>query len=124
MKGWTPDVAYTHEYDDDGRLVRSIQHTEPEWDDEQVEMLTAYEAYRASIGPHGQPMQLALDPASDPTNYEGHHYFVGEEPVVDWAEKARLDKRESWEKEHPNANRHGLIFGVRLVDRKAQLNSD
>lgn len=101
-----------------------MQHTEPEWDDDQVEMLTAYEQFKASIGPHGQPLSIAQDPASDPTNYDGKYYFVGEDPVVDWAEKARLDRRSSWEKDHPNGNMHGLIFGVRLVDRKEQLNSE
>ncbi len=33
--GWEPSTVVDYEYDDAGRLVRSVETVEPEWDDEQ-----------------------------------------------------------------------------------------
>lgn len=49
--GWEPTRVTEHEYDDAGRLVRSVETTEVEWDDEQrswVQALKEVEAQSCS----------------------------------------------------------------------------
>lgn len=49
--GWEPRRVTTFEYDDAGRVVRSVTVTEPEWDDEQRELVYALAQYEASLCP-------------------------------------------------------------------------
>lgn len=49
--GLEPATTTTYEYDDAGRLVRSVTRPEPEWDDEQREMAYALARWEASLCP-------------------------------------------------------------------------
>lgn len=40
--GWEPVTVVQHEYDDDGRLARSMHTVEAEWDDEQRAWMRAF----------------------------------------------------------------------------------
>jgi hypothetical protein len=94
------------EYDDTGRVVREVTVTEPEFDDEQVSWLLASEALEADIGPHGQPMSEATDPANE------FAYKAPKRPVIDHAERARMSAADRYHKEWPDASRHGELWTV------------
>ena len=44
---------HEHEYDDGGRLVRTVVTREQEWDDEQQELMIALAVYRSQLCPSG-----------------------------------------------------------------------
>lgn len=74
------------ERDGDGwRIV-----TEPEFDKEQYELLTALVDHEASLGPHGHPLDETMSPLADPDNPNGTHFYHVE-PVRDWLEQAQFD---------------------------------
>lgn len=53
--GWEPTEFHAHEYDDAGRLIRTIVTREPEWDDHErakMQALTEYEAKVCDCGFH------------------------------------------------------------------------
>jgi hypothetical protein len=97
---------------------------EPEFDREQYEMLAALAEYEADLGPHGQPMSEAISPAGDPNNKDGRYYYAaGIEsapglPVVDFAAQARERAEAAYFKKYPDADRAGLIWLVRKVERR------
>ena len=47
--GWEPVEVAEHEYDDSGRLVRTVTRREPEWDDEQRGWALAWLTYKANV---------------------------------------------------------------------------
>ena len=61
--GWEPAVVVDHEYDEAGRLVRSVETTETEWDVEQRSWMQALAelAYQSCSGCGGF-LQETLDP--------------------------------------------------------------
>lgn len=115
MDGWEPRTVTEYEYAD-GVLVRSVEYREPEFDDAQVDLMIAYQRYVADVGRHGHLMSEATDPKADPNEYDGGYRYVADDPVVDWAEKARLDAEEAWRRAAgDDVNMNGLIFPVRKV---------
>ena len=115
LDGWEPRVVTVPEYDSE-RIVRTVEYREPEWDEEQVALMTAYKRFADDIGPHGHLMSEATSPDANPNNYDSPLRFVGEAPITDWARKAQLDREAEWrEAAGDNANMNGLIFPVRKV---------
>ncbi|HEX6873683.1 MAG TPA: hypothetical protein VF163_21500 [Micromonosporaceae bacterium] len=51
--GWEPAETHEHEYDDAGRLVRTVVTREPEWDEQERAWMLALRLYRAQVGPCG-----------------------------------------------------------------------
>lgn len=49
LDGWEPVEVAEHEYDDAGRLIRTVTRREPEWDDEQRAWMDAWLLYRSNI---------------------------------------------------------------------------
>lgn len=98
------------EYDDDGRMVRSVAIPEPEWSPDDVAFLVASRLKERELGPHGIPMSEAMDPANQYA-FEGR-----DKPLVDWAEKARKDKQDAYYKQYDQkdnpVNRNGHIWTV------------
>lgn len=47
LEGWEPRTVTEYEYDQAGRLVRSVTTREPEWDDEQRAVMLALHQCRA-----------------------------------------------------------------------------
>jgi hypothetical protein len=95
-----------------------------------VALVRAVKEFDASLGDHGQPMDEATSPDSDPSNREGTHFYragvrvtspeghVTYGPVVDFAKKAELDAAEAFRKASgENANLNGLMFPVQRVER-------
>lgn len=101
---------------DGNRVIGHTVVTESPWDDEQVDLFLAYEAYMASLGPHGFPIAEAMSDDANPTNYSGGYRYVSDRVFTDWAEKARLDAQDRYKADNEKANMNGLIFDVRRVD--------
>jgi len=105
--GWEPREVAEFEYDDAGRVKRSVTTREPEFDLWQVALLTgSHEIESAPRGPHGVLMSEATDPANQ------FRYKV--RTFTDYAEKAIGDHEERLDKQYPDANKHGRIFAVEL----------
>lgn len=49
LLGWEPTEVHAHEYDDAGRLVRTVVTRESEWDDLEREKMLALEQYESEI---------------------------------------------------------------------------
>lgn len=90
----------------DGRVGFRIER-EPEFDQEQYDMLAALEEYEAGLNSLGLPLDETTSPLADPSNPNGTHWY---EPTVlrDYA-LAAIEEREADFKEHPSRAR---IFGV------------
>lgn len=113
LDGWEPRAVSIPEYDGD-RIVRTVEYWEPEWDDDQRDLMLAYKQFADDIGPHGFLMSEATDPGADPTEYDNPLRFGVEAPIVDWVRKAQLDAEAAWRTaEGDDANMNGLIFPVR-----------
>lgn len=100
-----------YEYDDDGRMVRSVAVAEPEWSPDDVAFLIASRLAERELGPHGIPMSEALDPANQ------FAFESPEGPRVDWAEKTKRDRMDAYYKRHDTkdnpVNRNGHIWTVK-----------
>ncbi|MDN4595900.1 hypothetical protein [Leifsonia virtsii] len=59
-----------YEYDDAGRLARSITTREPEFTDDDVALLLAHMAEVRDTGRYGERLSEATSDRADPTNYE------------------------------------------------------
>lgn len=92
-------------------MVEAIMTREPEFDQEQVDLLLAHEAIERSLGSHGIPYADATDEANA-------RKFITT-PVVDWAAKSLHEDQEAFfksldtDKEHP-IDRGQFIWSVRL----------
>lgn len=51
LDGWEPAETTTYDYDDAGRLVRSVTVREPEWSEQDRAWMLALVGYRASLCP-------------------------------------------------------------------------
>lgn len=103
-----------YEYDDAGRLVRSVTIPESEWSPADVSLLVMSRMDERDRGPHGFPMSEATDPANQ-FKFQGQ-----EKPLMDWAEKARKDSQDAFYKQRDTkdnpVNRNGHIWGVSKRD--------
>lgn len=70
---------------------------EPEFDQEQYELLAALEEYEAGLGAHGLPLEETMSPDADPANPHGKYMYV---PRVmrDWYDDAveQAEKDPKW----------------------------
>lgn len=57
--GWEPRETHQHEYDDEGRIARTIVTRETEWDDMERAKMLALADYRASLCECGFPAHVA-----------------------------------------------------------------
>jgi len=99
-----------YEYDDAGRLVRSVSIPESEWSPEDVALLVSSRIAERELGPHGIPMSEAMDPANQ-------WAFTGpDNPVVDFAEKNKRDRMDAYYKKYDKkdnpVNRNGHVWTV------------
>jgi hypothetical protein len=64
--GEEPGEITEYEYDESGRLARSVTIRVPEWDDEQRGWMLALAVYRARLCPQcGRPLSVCTDPDSE-----------------------------------------------------------
>lgn len=118
LYGWEPAETTTFEYDDDGRLIRSVTRREPEFDEIQTAMLFGYMDIEADTGRFGERISEAMSPEADPNNRDGSYMYVADPlPVINWAAKTKLDAEEAYKQKYPDANMNGLIFPFRKMSR-------
>ena len=104
-------------YDDAGRVVRVVTRRESEWSHADVDLLVASRLLEASIGSHGQPLDEAMSPLADPSNWGATHTY---EAYVekDFARKAIADHEDKLRKELPDGSTlNGVVVRVRKKPR-------
>jgi hypothetical protein len=121
LTGWQPEIVHRHEYDDAGRMVRTVVEVEPEFDAEQFTIMTALAAYEESLNELGIPRDEAMSVDADPDNPDGLYRYVATGPVRDFAvdaveqaEKAKAAEYRKLDMEMPGS----LRFGVARVERR------
>jgi hypothetical protein len=98
--GWEPREFAEYHYDDDGRVSGVTTRREAEFDSSQVNLLIAHMRARADIGPHGQPMSEATDPAANPAADGGWHYETTTNGVMDYAQLSLNETRAAYFKKY------------------------
>lgn len=74
-------------YDENGRLLRIVVEREPEFDDEQYQLLAALADYEAGLNDYGIPTDESSSIDADPANRKGTHQYVAES-AIDWSVQA------------------------------------
>ena len=122
LNGWEPAESTEYVYED-GVLVGSVMRREPEFDDEQRDLLLASEAFEASIGSNGHLAAEAMSPEADPTNYDSPLRFEAHGPFWDWAEKARLDDIDRYRALFPKDSPPNLNGAFWTVEKHGELSA-
>lgn len=92
-------------------MVSSV--LEPEWDEEQLDLVLAEQRVRNLTGPNGEWMPEATSDDADPNNYDSGYRYKPEGPFTNWAEKTRLDALDAYRKAmKEDANLNGVYFTV------------
>lgn len=114
LNGWMPAQVTENVWDGD-RLIRSTVTTESEWSSEQRDLLLAYDALMADVGPHGFRTSESTDPAANQAG-SGWGFVADPEPVFDQVEIVRAQAREVYKQKHgKDVDLTGAIFRVRKV---------
>lgn len=103
---------HTEEVTPDGvRRIRVMR--EPEFDQEQYELLAALADYEAGLGHHGLPLEETMSPDADPDN-PNRKYEYRVRVMRDWYDDAieRAQQDPKW-KDHPSSAR---LFSATRVD--------
>lgn len=86
---------------------------EPEWDDESVALMVAYDRVVRNTGRYGEWLPDATSPGADPNNYKSGFGYRPDGPFTNWAEKQVLDTTDAWKKTAgKNPNMNGLYWTV------------
>lgn len=104
--GWAPADRIISEPTHDGQMAYRIER-EPEFDQQQYDMLAALEEYEAGLNSLGLPIDEVTSPLADPTNPSGTHFYEAY-VMRDWSKDA-IEQRESDFKDNPSTAR---VFGV------------
>lgn len=98
-----------YEYDDQGRMVRSVTVREPEFDAGQLTLLRAHQDREGSLNEFGIPLSIATDPANQ------FRWITDDAPTVDWAAYyLEAKKRQVYGDKDQGPNRAGHLWGVHL----------
>lgn len=85
-----PTTVHEYVYDDAGRMVETIVHTDTEWDADEVDLMLALDLIERDIDPHhGHPTSESVGKQANPDSPEATHTYVAEAPVTDWAAYAQ-----------------------------------
>jgi len=117
LNGWEPTETTEH-FDADGVLVsRSVTTREPEFDDEQRDLLLAGTIFEAAIDSNGQLIADATDPENNPNNLKRRSWFTATGPLWNWGEKARLDDIDRYKAEFPKDHPPNLNGAYWVVEK-------
>lgn len=108
MNGWEPAEVTSYEYDDAGRLVRTVTVREAEWTRDEVALFVAARRVEADMGPHGIPWSRAVDPDAK--------FMADPVPTLNKAVDAVARAEDAYHKKWPNAPKRGLVWRVRQVE--------
>lgn len=96
--GWEPARVTERDFDSAGRCIREVTVSEPEWSPLDLALVAdAHRAAREPRGPHGIPIDEAIDPANHPLSLEATGRFVAS-PYIDFAQYA-IDQAEKARRE-------------------------
>lgn len=116
LNGWEPTETTDYTYEG-GVLVRSVTTREPEFDDEQLDLLLASVEFEASIGSNGFRRSDSMNPEADPTNYASPLRFSAAGPFWDYAEQARLDAIDAYKEQFSKDNPPNLNGAYWVVEK-------
>lgn len=85
---------------------------DPEFDQEQYNLLAGLADYEAGLGHHGLPLEETLSPLADPDNPEGTHFYHAT-ARRDWHDDAIEKERANWAENYSSAR----VFAAVRVDR-------
>jgi hypothetical protein len=106
LYGWEPKRTTEYEYDADGRLIRSVTTTEPEFTAAETSLLLYSRLQERSVNEYGIDRDIATDPANK-------HLFVAE-PTIDYSvAKVEAAQRE-YREQYKHQNLDGYRWSVRL----------
>lgn len=95
-----------YEYDDDGRLIRSVTTREPEWDEQERAWFLALAEFESRPCPNcGRPTSVCTDPAS-----EGR--WAVPPPMRCYPTTAILEARKPYDERSPQPQ--ALLFSATL----------
>lgn len=103
-------------------LYTAVTTREPEFDDEQRDLLLASALFEASIGPTGHLKSETTSFDADPTNPQRTHWYTASGPHWDWAEKARLDDIDRYRAEFPKEDPPNLNGAYWVVEKHQSKN--
>lgn len=109
LDGWEPVEVSEHEYDDDGRLIRTVTRREAEWDDHERAWMDAWLLYRSNV--HDACGHYLPDSTA------GEDDWVADKPIrchACTARAAAYKRIEAAGNQYPEA----LLFPVKKKDRK------
>lgn len=116
LLGWEPTEVHDHEYDDAGRLVRTVVTRESEWDDSERDKMQGLAEYESEICACGFHRSVAdQDPDMEITRRRcplcaGLAQSMRQIAAADEKAVAALGKDPAPEAERPD---DGRIFGLR-----------
>lgn len=103
------------ERDSRGRPNRFHVEQEVEWDQEQLDLVTALDGIDPEIGPHGIPMHEATSPLADPNDrFRGWHYVA--HVRVDHAQRALNMAQDERRKTWPDEDAGSLLWHLERVE--------
>jgi len=118
LSGWAPSELTEYEYDEGGRLLRSLSITESPFDVEQVDLLLAIREYQRGLDQNGIPFERATSDQANPNPTPGSEQshpvrFLAHGPFTNWAEKSRLDAEDAYKKQSgDDVNLNGMFWTV------------
>jgi hypothetical protein len=86
---------------------------EPEFDQEQYNLMAGLADYEAGLGHHGLPLEETMSPLADPDNPDGE-YFYYPRVLRDWHDDAIEKERANWTGDNYSSAR---VFTAYRVDR-------
>ena len=123
LNGWEPAEITEHEHVD-GVLVRSVTRKEPEFNDDDLNLMLASVAFEASIGRNGHLLSHTMSPEADPSNYDSTLRYFAHGPFWDWDEKARLDDIDRYRAQFPKDSPPNLNGAYWVTEEVGELSSD
>lgn len=113
--GWEPKQVTKHRYKK-GRIVDSVTTTEPEWDAESVELITAFAAIEADRHTCGHLLSESSSLAANPDNRKRTIDYIVEPPGHCFACEAikRAQSAEEYSGENADSSR---LWSVKRVER-------
>lgn len=117
LMGWEPAEVTTCEYDEGGRLVRSVTVREPEYDLSDLASLLRNRADAlAPRGGHGHLLSEAMNPNADRSSWDAKYRYVAVGPRKDHAQAAIDAARREMEAKYPDADMSALHWAVERVE--------
>jgi hypothetical protein len=125
--GWEAAEITVYEYDQGGRLARSVTSRESEWDDEQRAWMRALAQYEAGLCHRcGTELAESTDPLHDPDNPHGTHVYRPSKAMRCHACTALMQAAEAFENPagpsmakapHPQAVQHYVQLKPRAAGK-------